>query len=406
MIKIKRSKKIDQLERIVNDISSFTIPSGYRKLSQCPEVFTAVDKIADLISNMTLYLMENSENGDFRIENGLSRLVDIAPSKYMTFKQWMKAIVRCLLLEGDGNCVLKPVYQDGYIEELLIVPAGQFSINLGKDFEDGYTIRIGKKKYNPNDLVHFVLNPSSKNPYKGKSFRIQLRDLADGLAKARDLEASFMDGKYVPPFIVRVKADEETITTEKGRESMTQKYFASQKAGAPWFLPEDVMEIQSSKPLSLKDIAVSDSISNNKKTIAGILGVPAFLLGEGTFNRDEYNTFIKDKVLSIAHIIEQTLTKQLLVNPKWYFKFNIRSLYSYDFNVMASTGAQLYDKGIITGNEVRGWLDMSPKDGLDELIILENYIPAKDIGNQKKLEGESDGTQTDLQSDDNSEGRD
>ena len=404
MITITRSKKDKDLTRIVNDLSSYTIPKGYTKLSNCPEVFTAVDKIADLISNMTLYLMENSENGDIRIENGLSRLVDIEPSKYMTFKQWMKAIVRCLLLEGDGNAVLMPEYEDGFINELLIVPAGQFSINLGKTFKDGYKIHIGNKKYNPSDLVHFVLNPSPANPYKGQSFRFQLKDLADGLAKARSLEASFMDGKYVPPFIVRVKADEETITTEQGRESMTEKYFASQQAGAPWFLPDDILDVQTSKPLSLKDIALSDSISSNKKTIAGILGVPAFLLGEGTFNRDEYNTFIKDKVLSVAHVIEQTLTKQLLVNPNWYFKFNIRSLYSYDFNVMASTGAALYDKGILTGNEVRGWLDLSPKEGLDELIILENYIPAQDIGNQKKLNnGGENETETDLQSDDDSE---
>ena len=392
MIKITRSKKDQDLLRIVNDIGNFTIPKGYIKLSHCPEVFTAVDKIADLISNMTLYLMENSENGDIRIENGLSRLVDIAPSKYMTFKQWMKAIVRCLLLEGDGNAVVMPAYEDGLIDELLIVPAGQFSINLGKTFKDGYKIHIGNKKYDPSDLIHFVLNPSASNPYKGQSFRFQLKDLADNLAKARSLEASFMDGNYVPPFIVRVNADEETITTAQGRESMTEKYFSSQKAGAPWFLPEDIMDVQTVKPLTLKDIAVSESISNNKKTIAG------------TFNREEYNTFIKDKVLSVAHIIEQTLTKQLLVNPNWYFKFNIRSLYSYDFNVMASTGAELYDKGIMTGNEVRGWLDLSPKEGLDDLIILENYIPAEDIGNQKKLNnGGNNGTQTDLQSDDNSE---
>ena len=50
------------------------------------------------------------------------------------------------------------------------------------------------------------------------------------------------------------------------------------------------------------------------------------------------------------------------------------------------------DKGLVTGNEVRDKLNMSPLDGLDELRILENYIPADRIGDQKKLEGNSDET--------------
>lgn len=392
-----------QLIGIVNALEGYSIPQGYTKLSHCPEVYTAIDKIADPISNMTLYLMENNENGDIRIENGLSRLVDIEPSKNMTAKQWMKALVRCLLLEGDGNAVVKPVYQDGFIEELLIVPAGQFGINLGKDFEDGYTIQIKDKKYNPSDLIHFVLNPGARNPYKGESYRFQLKDLAEGLKNSREIEAKFMEGRYMPSLIVQIESDVEDVTSREGRAKLEDKFIKTE-AGAPMFIPADMMDVKTITPLSLKDIAISDSVRNYKKTIAGLLGVPAFLLGEGEFNRDEYNTFIKDKVLSVAKVIEQTLTKQLLVNPKWYFKFNIKSLYAFDIQTYSEIGSTLYDRGIMTGNEVRDLLDLSPKEGLDQLRVLENYINVEDVGLQGKLNKEGiDENPADVQSNEDTE---
>ena len=66
------------------------------------------------------------------------------------------------------------------------------------------------------------------------------------------------------------------------------------------------------------------------------------------------------------------------------------SLLDYDLNTITTVMTSLQDRGDVTGNEVRDRIGMGPKDGLDELKILENYIPADMSGNQSKLiqEGE------------------
>lgn len=57
----------------------------------------------------------------------------------------------------------------------------------------------------------------------------------------------------------------------------------------------------------------------------------------------------------------------------------------WDLEKIADVYGGLSDRGIITGNEVRDKLGMSPLEGLDKPRILENYIPVDKIGKQKKL---------------------
>lgn len=357
---------------------------GYTSLADNPEIFTACRKIATLISSMPIMLMENGNSGDLRLFNELSRKLDIEPNENMTRRTWMEAIVMTLLLYGRGNSVVKVKTSRGMLRNLEPIAASRVSFNPTPS-GDGYQIFIDGKAYDPDDLLHFVDNPDRFYAWKGNGPTVVLSEIANNLKQAAATKKGFMSSKWKPSIIVKVDAMIDEFSSPEGRQKLLDSYVKSAEVGEPWLIPAEQFEVEQVRPLSLADLAISDSVEMDKRAVASIIGVPPFVLGVGDYNKDAWNAFVGNTVRIIAQEIEQELTKKLILNPKWYLKFNILSLMDWDIKTISEVFGSLSDRGFVTGNEVRDRIGMSPKDGLDELRILENYIPASMSGQQSKL---------------------
>lgn len=358
--------------------------AGYTSLAHNPEVTTAVDTVARLIGSMTIHLMENTENGDIRVRNELSRKVDIDPNRYMTRSAFVQWIIKTMMLDGNGNAVVYPETRRGILRNLQPIPAA-FASFIPDGF--GYKVVISGREYDPDNVLHFVLNPGSYYPWLGDGYRVALSDVANNLKQAAATEKGFMSSKWKPSIIVKVDSLTDEFSSPEGRRKLLEDYVETTEAGEPWMIPADQFSVEQVRPLTLSDLALADFVQLDKRTVAAILGVPPFVLGVGDFHREAWNNFISSTIMPVARAIEQELTRKLLVSPNWFFRFNIRSLYNYELRDMAQVADDQFVRGIMTGNEVRDWIGMPPLEGLNELVILENYIPRGMIGEQNKLNG-------------------
>lgn len=358
-------------------------PEGYTRLSDNPEVVTACRRIAELVGMLTIHIMENTESGDKRIVNELSAKLDINPNPAMTRKTFIEACVMNLLLYGDGNSIVKVNTSNGYLGSLVPVAASRVALNpIGYD---DYSVTIDGRTYNKDDVLHFRINADPSYLWKGRGFRILLTDLVKNLKQAQKTEQAFFRSEYKPNLIVKVDAMTDEFSSMEGREKLRQDYLKTAQAGEPWIIPAELFQVEQIKPLSLADLAMKDTVVLDKQTVAAILGIPAFVLGVGAYSQKEWNNFVNTQLKSIVMGMQQEMTRKLILSPKWYLRFNIMSLLDWDLQTISSVFCALGDRGYVDGNEVRDKLGLSPREGLDELKVLENYIPVDMSAMQKKL---------------------
>ena len=356
------------------------LPTGYHRLLDSPEVASCINRMAAIISSATIYLMRNERGGDVRQKTALSRFVDVEPWPGVTRQVWMSWIVTTLLGEGDGNAFVLPTFRGGNLAALIPMPGAAL---ISEPDLNSYRVSWQGREYDPDEVLHFRLFSDPREPWRGRGYRIQAKAVAESLYKSSVIKAAMSSPDYKPPIVVSVDSTAD-LKGKEARDKFRKDYIEDNEPGEPWILPEGFVKVQQIKPLTLNDLAIKDTVELDKKTVAAIFGVPLFLLGLGTYNQAEYNSFIRTVIEPICVGIEQELTLKLLISDQMYFAFNRRRLYNYDLKTLIDMDLAMSDRGYLNGDEVREDSFRDPV-GLTERRVLENYIPEDKVGDQKKL---------------------
>jgi len=367
---------------------------GYKPVSKCSEVQMCINAYARSVAMMTIHLMQNVKNGDVRVKNELSRKVDINPAPNVGRTNLMYMLVRQMMAEG--NAVLYPEVRSGYLEWLHPLPPSQYQL-----VEDGssYIVRYNGKTLRPNEVINLVYNPDPEKPWKGMGVTVDVQEMVKCIRQANATKNALMESP-APSVIVKVDGLVEDLASPEGHDEMAQQYLSNARSGKPWMIPAEAMEVTTVKPLSINDLAIKDNLELDKRAVAAMLGIPAFKVGVGAYNEQEHNMFVATQLPFVTEIIEQELTAKLLISKEMYFRFNKRSLMAYALKDLASMGQVMTDRLALRRNEWRELMGFPPDDDMDELIALENYIPADRLGDQKKLKGGADsGNTTEAQDD-------
>lgn len=358
---------------------------GYRPLSECPEVQMCIAAYADRTASMTLRLMQNTERGDVRVRNELSRKMDINPHPDMVRYNWVWNIAAVMLT--NGNQITVPVHSGGLLDRMEPLPPGAVSfVQNGAS----YTVQANGETFAPDEILNFVLNPDPNRPYIGQGFRVALRDIVRSLRTTEKTRAALMESP-MPSLIIRADSYDEKIKTEAGRDELLRKYLSEKERGRPWIIPADQISVEQVKPLTLNDLAINTNIELDKRSIAALFGVPAYDVGVGPYNAEENRNFVNTRVMKVAQIICQTLTRGTLYSPDLYWTMNNRSLMNYDMQALVAAGVQLLDRAAMRRNELRDWLQLAPDDEMEEIVLLENYLHEDKLDDQKKLKEGGDG---------------
>lgn len=381
--KEQRALEIDKLMEAVGkqDVKPMSLSTVYR----------CVAVISESVAMLPIVLYEVSGEAMRKLtalDHPLVSVLNSAPDSRMTRYTFLQAIVRSMLLRGNGFAHIER--KRGAVSLIFLHPD---SVEMVKKKGDNgqpylvYKVKGFDRLLDASEVLHFI--NLSDNGLVGESVLEHARRSLNIAGNAEGQAENYYNGDGMPSGILsiasRMTAEQKEANYKAWKDRMTNN-------------PGGVMILegttQSYTPINISaaDRQLLEVRSFSVQDICRFFGcspVKAFDLTHSSYSTVEalQLEFLTDTLQPMLTNIEMELHRKLFYGAdaaKYAIKFNTGELLRADKSSQAQYFSQLVQLGLMTPNEARIELNLPPMKGGNALYMQGAMMPVEQIINNNK----------------------
>lgn len=349
---------------------------------QVGTVYACVDLVASTVASLPLFVYTN-ENGKRELarDSWLWFVLHDSPNKHMTSMEFWRAMVLQLMLRGNAFAILNRG-EYGDVQSMYPVASDQMEVARdGNELVYTYTRDNEQTVYKQDDVLHLK---GLGNGIIGLSKLDFMRTSTTEALHAQETANNLFGNANKPSGILTV---EHVLNKDQRNQIKTQ--FASMREGkaSGLFILEADMKY-SQLTLTPAETQLLETRKYSVAEIARWFGVPPVLISGdsnttwGSGIEQIIEGFHRFTIRPLLVSIEQSLAKNVLTSEqrrKFTVEFNLDALLRSSESARYEIYAKATQNGLMTRNEVRQLENLEPIEGGDELTVLTNLIPLKDL---------------------------
>lgn len=357
-----------------NNISASLLFGGYTKKNAIglSAFFAATNLISNSIALMPISENQLNDNKRTVVEN--SNITPLFYNMFLTKFNVLKKIVEDVILKGNAYLYITRD-EAGHPKSLTYLRPSQVAIQYNELTQDLYYLvtssnKVSKKKILDKDMCHFVMH--SNDGVNGLSILSYATRTIDSANATEQSAKQFFDGGCSINGIIRLK---NPLVSDKQRNEIRQNW--SQIHGGDNCSGIAVLSgVEDFTPIT-SDPNKSQMLETrrfNVTEIARWFNINPILLGD--LSHTSYSDieqanieFVQHTLLPWIEMIQNELTRKLIVNRKRYIDLDENTLLKSNKTNMANYCKTLVSGGIMTPNEARIQIGLNPMEGADDLVI-------------------------------------